>query len=366
MTYTASSLGARYWRARLGRWPVCATTRASDGYSVLVPVPGDLPVFLRIALAVVKHQQTEYRLGTLVVPDVLTRSMHKIVKEARADWPGPLRLQALPVPERWVLPRLNNPGRNHALQLITGTARVKTSHVVFHDADLFLMTPDVLDRQYLTCQKEGLACLGVSPVWDPWFAEHHKYLAATWELCARVDWLKSFVPALHMAHENELFGERHSFDTTLYPQAITDPELIGVQPSPDIVHFNYVISHYRHFLRNTNGRFKDNRFLLLLVRVLVDLFDASNSSEYHLPSLSDLGACLGREEAGVTFPFADGGVESYRHFRTLLERILSGPWAVADARQAAVEQLKVFDDFYMAGAPQGSKRPWARSEETVK
>jgi hypothetical protein len=351
MAYLASTLGARYWRARLGRWPVLAGNRAADGYTVLVPVPGDLPVFLRIALAVVRHQQAQYRLGTLVIPDVVTSSVREIVKEARDDWPGPLRLQAFPRPERWILPQLNNPGRNHALQLITGTAHAKTSHIVLHDADLFLMEPDILDRQFLTCQKDGLACLGVSPVWDPWFAEHHKHLAATWELCARVDWLMSFVPALHMAHENELFGERHSFDTTLYAQAITDPELIGVQPSSDIVHFNYVISHYRHFLRNTKGRFRDNRFLLLFVRVLVDLFDLSNSRQYRLPSLSDLGACLGREEAGITFPSADEGSESYRHFRRLLERILSGPWAGTGERQAAVEQLKAFDDFYMAGAP---------------
>jgi hypothetical protein len=286
-----------------------------------------------------------------VIPDAVTSSVRQIVNQARDYWPGPLRLQTFPLPERWVLPRLNNPGRNHALQLITGTAHAKTSHVVLHDADLFLMEPDILDRQYLACTQRSLACLGVSPVWDPWFAEHHKHLAATWELCARVDWLMSFVPALHMAHENELFGERHSFDTTLYPQAITDPELIGVQPSSDIVHFNYVISHYRHFLRNTEASFRDNRFLLLFVRVLVDLFDVSNSSKYRLPTLSDLGASLGRGETGVKFPSANEGSDSYRHFRELLERILSGPWAEAGECQVALEQLKAFDDFYLVGVP---------------
>ena len=117
------------------------------------------------------------------------------------------------------------------MQLITGTAHSRGSHVVLHDADLFLMEPDILDRQYATCAKRRLACLGVSPVWDPWFAAHDRYPAATWELCARADWLKSFVPALHMAHENELFGERHAFDTTLYPQAITHPDLIGIEPT---------------------------------------------------------------------------------------------------------------------------------------
>ena len=251
-----------------------------------MPVPGDLPVFLRVALAVLRHQQADHRVETLVIPDVVTPAVREIVEQTRADWPGPLRLQPLPVPERWVLPRLNNPGRNHALQLITGTAHSRASHMVLHDADLFLMEPDILDRQYATCAKRRLACLGVSPVWDPWFAAHDRYPAATWELCARADWLKSFVPALHMAHENELFGERHAFDTTLYPQAMTHPDLIGIEPSSDIVHFNYVISHYRHFLSKTATPFTDNRFLLLFIRLLVDLFDASNSNGYRLPSLS--------------------------------------------------------------------------------
>jgi hypothetical protein len=351
MAYLSSSLGARYWRTRLSRWPGFPHTTVTEGYTVLVPVPGDLPVFLRIALAVVKCQKAVHRAETIVVPDVVTPAMRQIVKEARTGWPGALRLLALPLPERWVLPRLNNPGRNHAMQLITGTAHSRTSHVVLHDADLFLLEADILDRQYVTCTERGLACLGVSPVWDPWFAEHHKHLAATWELCARVDWLMSFVPALHMAHESELFGERHEFDTTLYPQAITDPELIGVEPSNDIVHFNYVISNYRLFRRNSGTSFIDDRFLLLFVRLLVDLFDAANRDDYRLPSLTDMASYLGRSGTGIAFPSTDEDPETYCHFRELFDRILSGPWAGAAQRQDALEHLKPFDDFYLAGAP---------------
>jgi hypothetical protein len=351
MTSVNPSLGARYWRARLSRWPALSPATLEEGYTLLVPVPGDLPVFLRVALAVLRHQRAAHRVETVVVPDVVTSCVREIVKQARAEWSGPLRLQPLPLPERWALPRLNNPGRNHALQLITGAAHAKSSHVVLHDADLFLMEPDLLDRQYTTCAKRSLACLGVSPVWDPWFADHDRYLAATWELCARLDWLKSFVPALHMAHENELFGERHSFDTTLYPQAITHPDLIGVEPTSDFVHFNYVISNYRYFVRNRATSFIDNRYLLLFIRLLVDLFDASNGSDYRLPSLEDLGACLGRGEATVEFPLAGEGSESYQHFRELFSRILSGPWADDEQRQIAHEQLNPFDQFYLAGLP---------------
>jgi hypothetical protein len=348
MTYAPSSLGARYWRARLSRWPVFPLSAPVEGYTLLLPVPGDLPVFLRVALAVVRDQQSLYRHETFVIPDVLTPAVRAIVKQARDGWPGPLRLRPFPAPERWALPRLNNPGRNHALQLITGTAHAKTSHVILHDADLFLMQPDILDRQYAACVERRLACLGVSPVWDDWFAEHGRHLAATWELCARTDWLKSFVPALHMAHENQLFGERHAFDTTLYPQAITHPDQIGVEPTSDIVHLNYVVSNYRYFLRNSEGSFIDNRFLLLFIRLLIDVFDASERDGYRLPSLMNMGAYLGRDDTPVVFPPADEG-GPYQDFRELLERILSGPWAQDGQRQEVFEDLKQFDDFYLAG-----------------
>jgi hypothetical protein len=55
----SGSVGARYWQGRLGRWPV--PKEQTDGYSVLVPVPGDPPVSLSLALAVCRHQQAVHR-----------------------------------------------------------------------------------------------------------------------------------------------------------------------------------------------------------------------------------------------------------------------------------------------------------------
>src|ERR1700691_3494039 len=97
-------LGPLYWRARLKSWP--ARQAGTEGYSLVMPVPGDLPVFLRLALAVCRPQQSEHRVETIVLPDRMTPEMRQIVSQARPDWPGDLYLQPLPVPERWVLPRL--------------------------------------------------------------------------------------------------------------------------------------------------------------------------------------------------------------------------------------------------------------------
>jgi hypothetical protein len=337
-------LGRRYWEARLRRWP--RPKAATEGYSLLVPVPGDLPVFLRLALAVCRHQRSAYRVETIVVPDRLTKDIRDLVSEARVDWPGELYLQPLPRPERWALPMLGNAGRNHAMQFISGVARSRATHVVLHDADLFLLARDQLDRQFEMCRDRRLACLGVSPAWDKWFAEHDRRLAATWELCAQVKWVRAFMPALHMAHDDEFFGEQHTFDTTFYPQVLTDQSLIGVEPSDDIVHFNYVISNYRGFTRRSGDSWLDRRFLLLLTSVFVELFDHERWRVYRLPSLSELADCVGEKTGPIRFPEAEAGAEDYRRFRALLGRALTGPWVADVQRDLAVDALAPFDRFY--------------------
>ena len=337
-------LGPAYWQARLRRWP--APKPAVEGYSLLVPVPGDLPVFLRLALAVCQQQASASRVETIVIPDRFTPVMKELVSSARPSWPGELRLQALPPPERWLLPRLANPGRNHALQLVTGVASSRATHIVLHDADLFLLAPDQLDRQFQACRERNLACLGISPAWDPWFAEHGRQLAATWELCARVDWLRSFSPVLHMAHSNTMFGEEHVFDTTFYPQALTEPDLVGVAPSDDIVHFNYVISNYRRFTQRGDRTWADTKFRLLLVVVFVELFDRDRSASYRLPSLQEMGKFLGDDSGAVRFPAGEAGATEYRSFRELLGRALAGPWLAGRQHDLAAGALASFDRFY--------------------
>ena len=339
-----AKLGPVYWHARLRNWP--APKPATEGYSLLVPVPGDLPVFLRLALAVCQHQESASRVETIVIPDHLTPVVKALVAEARPTWPGELRLQALPRPERWVLPRLANPGRNHALQLVTGVASSRATHIVLHDADLFLLVPGQLDLQFETCRDRKLACLGISPAWDPWFAEHGRQLAATWELCARVDWLRGFAPVLHMAHSNTMFGEEHVFDTTFYPQARTDPDLIGLAPSDDIVHFNYVISNYRKFTRRGERAWTDSRFRLLLVIVFVELFDRDRAASYRIPGLGEMGQFLGDSSGAIRFPAGETGAAEYKSFRELLGRALAGPWVAPRQHERAAAALAPFDRFY--------------------
>src|SRR6266702_4030874 len=94
--------GAAYWRLRFRRWG--RRLPSEDGYTLLVPVPGDLPVFLDLALAVCRLQKSSSRIATLVLPDVTTPAVEAAVAAARPSWPGPLELVRQQPLERLVLP----------------------------------------------------------------------------------------------------------------------------------------------------------------------------------------------------------------------------------------------------------------------
>lgn len=343
------SIGSRYWNARFSTWG--AARPQEQGYSLLVPVPGDLPVFLELALSVLRLQDHEHRVETIVVPDRPTPQMDAVIARHRGTWDGPLEKALFPQPERRLLPALSNPFHNYGIQLITGTRAAKGSHVLLHDADLFLLSPGSLDRHYEAARADDLVACGVSPVWDSWFTEHGFQLAATWELCAQRDWLRSFPPAMHMGHTAELLGEEHVFDITLHSQALTDPRRIGIRPQDeDIVHFNHVIGTYRGFQR-AKGTFADDQFRLLLIRLFIDLF-AQVEADYALPTFDELARGLTDPSAPVTYPVATAEVtREYRGFRDRIERILTGAWAPDGRGEDATRALAAFDRHYAAQVP---------------
>ena len=335
-----------YWSGRFNDWP--APQPAEPGYTLLVPVPGDLPVFLELALNVLARQDAAHRIETLVIPDKMTPAMAAITAGYATTWKGPLRTLPLPLPERYVLPLMRNPGRNHGVQLIEGIGKARGSHVLLHDADLFLLDAGILDERYVEASTDDLVALGVSPVWDTWFVDHGYRLTATWELMAERNWLRAFPPAMHIGHEAEALGERHVFDTTLRAQLLSDQRRIRTSEIDErIVHFNYVISTYRHF-QNAKATYADNKFRLLLIRLFVDLF-ATYDAPYNLPSLDELAQSLTRDDGAVSYPSATASaIADYQAYRRNVERILTGPWAAEKGADLS-ERLAPFDARYVEG-----------------
>jgi hypothetical protein len=340
--------GAAYWRWRLAKWPT-APTDTEQGYTLLLPVPGDIPVFLELALRICGMQNSDHRLRTLVIPDRPSRRISELVAKAKPSWNGPLDIQLLPHPERWTLPLLRSASRNHGLQLVSGVAASRSSHIILHDADLFLLVDDFFDRQFMECQKRDLDCLGVSPAWDNWFTDHGLRLAATWELVASVSWMRRFTPYVHIGHDNELFGEAHTFDTTLYPQAVSPQSRIDWEDrSGEFVHFNYLISSYRNFQKG-GVPFLDSGFRLLLIALFVHLFSDGQSLP-DLPRLSEMSRGLDSETARVYYPKREVGREAWVEFSSQLDRVVNADFLASDVGSEARRALGEFDAYY-SGSP---------------
>jgi hypothetical protein len=328
------------WKTLYRRWPP-RRQPPSAGYSLLVPVPGDLPVFLKIALAVLRKQDPAHRLETIVIPDLATDQTKSIVAAERPTWRGELRLLEMPWPDRWIPKNLNRPHHNHWLQLINGARQARGQYALLHDADLFLAEPRFLQEQFSRCVAGDFSCFGVHRVWDPWYERHGKNLTATWEMFFDVDWLRTYPPYLHLGHAGMLDGQPHTFDTTLYPQCLTPAEKIGwYTPPTGLIHFNYVICSYRYFLDATES-YEDEQFRLLLIRLLVDLFDRGNPI-YRLPTLDQLTHGLTDSTAAVTY-CAASTAKNYAEFRGKWNELLGCGLLSADQGLYVNDRLSPFD-----------------------
>jgi len=302
-------------------------------------------VFLELALAAAASQDSGHRRATMVIPDRPTPAMTSIVASYRKTWRDDLSITLLPPPERWFLPIMKSGSRNHGMQLIAGVTTCRTTHILLHDADLFPCSTDLLERQYLTCVERDLDCFGVSGVWDGWYETHNLKLAATWELVARIEWLRSFRPYQHIGHLGEMFDESHVFDTTLMPQALTDPAKVDHAGMTDeFVHFNYVITAYRFYQRHGPG-YLDDRFLMLFISLMTDLLGAGRYGSA-LPMPAAMADALHSSSPAMRFPDPSIATETYERFRLKLEQVLTATWLPTDSVGRIQPIIEEFDQHY--------------------
>ncbi|MDZ4859897.1 MAG: hypothetical protein SGI88_13040 [Candidatus Hydrogenedentes bacterium] len=315
------AMASRFWTAMYGKWRSAKVARA-PGYSILMMVPGDLPVFLDLALDVCGAQDLTHCAEILVIPDRPLPEFRKRFAACAEERPNlPLRFVKLPLIDRMVTKRMNHPHHNYFLQVKNGIDASRTSHVLLHDADLFIVEPHFLKTHYELCVEGKFACMGLSPVWDQWFRDNgYPWVTATWELLIDVAWAQQFPPHKHHGHRDVLNGVAHDFDATLLPQCLTPPERIGRhQEDWGFVHFNYVISTYRWFQRS-GRRFEDTNFRVLLVRLLIDACDRSGW-EYEAPPIGDLVKGLRDPSRRVTFTKQETR-KNYPEFRAKLGELL--------------------------------------------
>ncbi len=333
---------SRLYKMFYGRWGRPSAS-ARPGYTLWLFMPGDLPFFFDIFLGVFAGKRTEHLVETVVVPDLSTPELRARFEAFRSAWPhGEVRMVDFRPLDRWLTRAMHNPHTINWLQLVNAVNEARSTHGLWHDADLFVLDPDFFDAHYRECSGRGLDCLGLAPVWDGWYAEVGlPHVTATWEMIFRVDWLRQFAPWMHRGHDGPLKGEVHMFDSTLLPQALTPPEKVGRRgEAPDFIHFNYVICTYRNF-QNSKGSFEDEHFRILLIRLLIDAFD-SGGWAYDAPPVDDLVPGLTDPSRRVTYT-SPKAAANFDEFRTKLQRLIESPILTPAQASKIAEGVERFD-----------------------
>lgn len=334
----------RFWRLAYPKWNTRSGTQ--EGYSVLVMVPGDLPVFLRMANQVLHRQAGESMKELLVIPDRLTPEILAVYEQIKSDWPkGMMRLVKLKPLDRAVAGYFNSPFHNCWLQFIRGVEAAKCRTLLWHDADLFIFNESFLQNHYRKFCDDQLSVLGVSSVWDKWFLDKGMdHMVSTWEMMMDAQWVRQFTPWQQKGYQVELNGERHKSDITLVPQTMTPPQQVGKHDLEDgqFVHFNHGIATYRKF-QNAAGPFKDEGFRLLLIRMFVELFDPRGRYKDLPGSGQLLAGLLANTQSCVDYRF-DGAKEKYAGFRQKLECLGKSSLLNEAQRAKFYEILRPFDE----------------------
>jgi hypothetical protein len=332
------------WKTFYSNWN--GQSKSKPGYTVLVMVPGDLPVFLKIAIEVLRKQDLRSVRELLIIPDQITSGVMEVFKKIYGSWTASkIRLVKLKPLDQIITKVFNNPSHNNWLQFIRGIEATETKHILWHDADLFILSNDFLEKHYNSCKFGEWYVLGVSDVWDKWYAQNgFEHLVSTWEIMFEVDWARKFLPWQHHGHECAFNGIRHISDTTLLPQYLTPSEKIGrnSEIEGEFIHFNYTISTYRKF-QNSKGIFYDKGFKILLIRLLIDLFDM-NGIYPEIPSLEELSSLLSSQNKGhISYNF-EGAESKYFSFRKNIEPLLNRNFLTKDKACRLCDMLIPFDN----------------------
>ena len=345
LTNTLWELGFKGWSGE---------TSWQDGYSVLLPVPHDLPVFFKLAMQTVQRQSADHRVDILVIPDTPTAKFRQVYEAVYASLPKALRqemsLVEMSAKDRFF--RRIGSRKEHYLQTVNGIMRAKGQQVLMHDADAFILSDTFFDRMYQDCVERKLSVLGVNPIWDDWYRDrNYDHLVATWEMMCSQQWARRFAPSAFRGHVNTLPNEApHSFDNYCYAQCQTAPQEIGLfEGEVEFVHFNHVIRTYRLFsqAKANNETYVDEHFRLVLIRLLVELFDQESAADYDLPTMGDLYQSLVGQNDAVSFISEDSEHE-YRKFRTKLNQLLGSVYLNDAQRDEVAAMLQPFDQHFLA------------------
>ncbi len=267
----------------------------STGYSVVFPMPSDLPLFLGLAVDSLLSQDRGHLVEVIVVPDRSTRAFteYACLELLRLKKAG-IHASLVDMKSKEVIVRTcarNSPGANHFLQLYTGIRWSSGTAVLFHDADLLMLKKDFLEDHYQEFKQRKVSVLGLESARKIQRSDQIRNIAATWEMVSKRDWLTQFQP--HMLRGGQrchIDGIWRSFDTTICMQRMTNENEIGVRITEDIegtfAHVMYTISTYRIFQSHKKVEFEDKWLALIWLRLLIDAYHP-HGLHYELPHFDE-------------------------------------------------------------------------------
>ena len=296
-------------------------TQLNSGYTLLIPTPADLPVFLALALEIVSNQNHTDLKEIVIVPDWPSDAFVNYFKSYLHNiLPIPIRFVNINKTDQLAWQFTKSITTRHFTQIVRGVETITTDYFLLHDSDLFLPPGDFLYQQYLSCTKNDYFVYGLD-MRRSLTRFDRKEFVSTWETTFSTKWFKSFPPYMHKGQITNIKGIRQEFDTTLLPQYLSDEKHIGWQDrSNEYTHFNYVIASYRNFI-NKKRFLPEYSLKLLLIRLLVDVFDNTDWRYYELPDFEDF---LNGKHGLLELMNDDiKGVKIISDFKTKINQIIS-------------------------------------------
>lgn len=285
------------------------------GYSLVLLVPSDLPVLLKIALEICNTQISEHLIETVVICDRPSKRMNGLLNMwAQRYTASPIRL---------VQPRLRDRMRSFnrrrsmllQFQLHQALDELQTTHAICHRPLCFLTRPDVLQWSYECSVQHHLAWMAIVPSF-PLSTRNQPTLLhqLNGEILFNVDW----VQRQQWANERSPRLAQSSNSWQFPVQGYHSPVLLHPNRRPTI-YFDAVLQTYRHFC-TAHKPFEDSQFQLLLMRLLIDAYDQSGF-HYSVPLLEDLLRGTHDRTSPVSY-LRPTTWQNYRSFRAQIQSLL--------------------------------------------
>ena len=329
-------------QAAFSKWPDFAGN-PSHGYTLLLPVPADLPIFTQLALENISRQDLTHLNEMLIIPDMASRDFLRILKGFDVSRLPPLKIVKMRAIARLIGFISKSANTYHSFQLISGVMASQSSHVLFHDADLFMAPGGFLRQRFEYCAAKHLSILAIHPRRNR-YTEDCRHLVATWEMIATQDWFRRFKPYQLRGQSAKINHKEISFDTTHLAQYLSRPDEIEYQsPAERFVHFGYIITTYRRFQKGPRP-YNDLWFKLLFIRLLIDTA-VQHEWHYRLPLYKDFIEGLTGSNKYVTYATPDNAKE-YLTFRRELQQLLDLGCFDQRMMEGINEKILPFDEHF--------------------